>query len=655
MGLLQALGLLWLAGCGDGGNAVTATPPILTVLNPATAVVGSPAFILAATGANITPQTVVQWAGVPLSSAYESGQEIAALVPAADLTTAGSYPITLVTDGKSSAALQFTVQPAPIITQLSPNSATAGAAGFVLAVFGNNFTGQSVVNWGGSPRSTSYGSTSQVTAQISAADIAAVGTIAVTVKTQEVSSAPSNFTILPAVEISSVTPSTVSSGGPAFMLTVNGSGFTAASTVLWNGSARVTTYQSASLLTAQILASDIAAPGSAAVAVQNPGNQGGASPPAIVTIRPASVDAVSFQINPTHSGAITFQSVSLPEGALWSVDVGGPASFALIAQNLVIVTVTTDIEDGGFTELIALDQSSGAKVWGPIAISGVASAAYDNGMVFAVNGSGLMQAYNATNGNLIWTTKLPDQEFFSSGVTALNGFVYTTGAGSGGTAYALSETTGAVIWTAGLNNGTNTTPAVTADGVYVADACRAYDWNPASGASVWINYGNDCDAGQGGTSVVANGLLYQPGENTGRGYTGDTLNAETGALVSSFVIENPPAVGATNGYFLQSGTLRGVELSSNSVLWSFAGDGQLVSDPVLVNNFVFIGSSSGNLYALDGTSGAQLWQMNVGAAIPANGAGNYGGIPFYGLSAGDGLLVVPAGSTVTAYLMSSSP
>jgi outer membrane protein assembly factor BamB len=67
-------------------------------------------------------------------------------------------------------------------------------------------------------------------------------------------------------------------------------------------------------------------------------------------------------------------------------------------------------------------------------------------------------------------------------------------------------------------------------------------------------------------------------------------------------------------------------------VWSFAGDGALVTAPLVVNNYVFIGSSNGNLYALDGTSGAQLWTKNLGAALPA----------------GDGLLIVPAGQVCSA-------
>ena len=59
----------------------------------------------------------------------------------------------------------------------------------------------------------------------------------------------------------SLSPSSVLAGGPAFTLTVNGSGFRIGSAVRWNGVNRPTTFVSAAQLQASIGATDIAAPG----------------------------------------------------------------------------------------------------------------------------------------------------------------------------------------------------------------------------------------------------------------------------------------------------------------------------------------------------------------------------------------------------------
>jgi len=61
-------------------------------------------------------------------------------------------------------------------------------------------------------------------------------------------------------------------------------------------------------------------------------------------------------------------------------------------------------------------------------------------------------------------------------------------------------------------------------------------------------------------------------------------------------------------------------------------------------------SANGNLYALDGTTGSQVWTKNPGAPIPTTSSGT---ISIYsGLSAGDGLLVSPLG---TASPLTSCP
>ena len=76
--------------------------------------------------------------------------------------------------------------PAPQITSLSPDQAVAGGAEFTLTVNGSGFidgTGsdRSVVHWNGSPRATTFVSSTQLTATIPASDVATAGTANVTV------------------------------------------------------------------------------------------------------------------------------------------------------------------------------------------------------------------------------------------------------------------------------------------------------------------------------------------------------------------------------------------------------------------------------------------------------------------------------------------
>ena len=69
--------------------------------------------------------------------------------------------------------------PTPTITTISPNSAVAGGAAFTLTINGTNFVAASMVNFGGTARTTTYVSATQLTAAIPAAAIVSAGTAAV--------------------------------------------------------------------------------------------------------------------------------------------------------------------------------------------------------------------------------------------------------------------------------------------------------------------------------------------------------------------------------------------------------------------------------------------------------------------------------------------
>lgn len=70
---------------------------------------------------------------------------------------------------------------APTITLLNPGSAIAGGTAFTLTVTGTNFVASSTVQWNGSPRTTTFISSTSLQAAVNAADIAGVGTSSITV------------------------------------------------------------------------------------------------------------------------------------------------------------------------------------------------------------------------------------------------------------------------------------------------------------------------------------------------------------------------------------------------------------------------------------------------------------------------------------------
>ena len=83
----------------------------------------------------------------------------------------------------------------PQITQLSPSSTIAGEPAFALTVKGTGFGAGSLVYWGMTTRTTTYDSTTQVTANITAADIMNAGTVQVYVHSAGGNSNAMTFTI----------------------------------------------------------------------------------------------------------------------------------------------------------------------------------------------------------------------------------------------------------------------------------------------------------------------------------------------------------------------------------------------------------------------------------------------------------------------------
>jgi hypothetical protein len=192
--------------------------------------------------------------------------------------------------GGTSSALTFTIDnPVPTAKSLSPTSATAGGAAFTLTVNGSSFVSGAHILWNGANLVTTFVSATQLTATVSAADIAAGGRASVSVSNPAPGGGVSGtltFTIdNPVPAITSIQPASAAAGGAAFTLTVRGTGFQANSTVLWNGSPRTTTYVHATELTAAITAADIATAGMVNVTVTTPAPGGGTSDAATFTIR----------------------------------------------------------------------------------------------------------------------------------------------------------------------------------------------------------------------------------------------------------------------------------------------------------------------------------------------------------------------------------
>jgi hypothetical protein len=74
-----------------------------------------------------------------------------------------------------------TSNPVPVLTSISPSSATAGSPNLALAVTGTGFVRGSTVLWNGSERTTKFVSSTDLVAYVPASDVAAAGSAEITV------------------------------------------------------------------------------------------------------------------------------------------------------------------------------------------------------------------------------------------------------------------------------------------------------------------------------------------------------------------------------------------------------------------------------------------------------------------------------------------
>lgn len=312
-------------GPGGGTSApatftVTGAPnpvPVAATLTPSSAQAGIPGFTLIVDGASFVNGAKVRWNGNDRVTELVSATRLSATLLTSDLATPGTAYVTVSNPGPGggvSVPLPFTVQaanPAPAATSLQPATMAAGSAAFTLTVNGSSFVNGAIVRWNGSDRETTFVTSSKLTAAIPASDVAAPGTANVVVWNPAPgggSSQALTFTIANAAPgTPTLTPATATAGSEAFSLTVNGSGFSAQSKVRWNGSDRTTAFVSATQLTADITAADIASAGTVQVVVYTPAPGGGTSPAATFTINnPApAITSLSPDSKPALAAAFT--------------------------------------------------------------------------------------------------------------------------------------------------------------------------------------------------------------------------------------------------------------------------------------------------------------------------------------------------------------
>jgi hypothetical protein len=356
---------------GGPSNAVNFTlnapVPTITTLSPSSANAGASAQTLTINGTNFIANSTVTYNAVAHTATFVSATQLTIPLTAADQATAGTFPVVVTNPapgGGASNSVNFTVNNlVPAITTLSPTSAVVGAASQVLTINGTNFVSASTATYNGVAHTLTFTNSTQVKITLTTGDQATVGSFPVVVTNPTPGGGDSNtvnFAVNnPVPTITTLSPSSASTGAAAQTLTINGTNFLTNSTATYNGVAHTVTFVSATQLTIPLTTGDQATAGTFAVVVTNPTPGGGASNsvnftvnnlvPTITTLSPSSATAGSaaqtLTINGTNflsnstatyngtAHTVTFVSATQLTIPLTTGDQATAGNFAVVVTN----------------------------------------------------------------------------------------------------------------------------------------------------------------------------------------------------------------------------------------------------------------------------------------------------------------------------------
>jgi hypothetical protein len=323
-------------------------PPVVSSVTPNSTPAGSNSTAVTIAGANLSGGTVQftppGGAATIISPSLIQAAQIAATIPAALLTTAGTAQVAIVNGlGVLSNSMPFYVTPFTI-TGVAPNSAPAGSASILVTVAGQNLTTATNLSFT-PPRGAATSiplsmiASAQAQATVPAILLTSAGTAQVALANAAGAlSNPVPFYVTP-FTITSVMPNSVTVGSEATLVTVNGSSLGTATSLAFtapNGQVTTITLPPALIQAAQVQATLPAALMST----------GGTAQIQLANGAAALSNQLPFII--TALQTITFATV--PSGLPASVD-GGPAQLTPFTVSLPLgvhnISVPGTLTEGG--------------------------------------------------------------------------------------------------------------------------------------------------------------------------------------------------------------------------------------------------------------------------------------------------------------------
>lgn len=240
--------------------------PEITAIDPTVVVAGGPAFTMKITGRNFDRNATVRFDTTLRAATFIDAQRLEVQVLAIQIATAREIAVTVVNPGNlvsNAKTLSVDTEATPAIASLTPESMVQNTRTLTLTVDGTNFENGAEVRVGGSRRSTTFVSSTRLTAALLTTDVGTVRELAITVKNPGVDGRESAVKTLFVVAqngptISSIAPSSITAGTTSARIVLTGTNYQDGDAVLVGGEPRETQFISATQVAATLLDSDTA-------------------------------------------------------------------------------------------------------------------------------------------------------------------------------------------------------------------------------------------------------------------------------------------------------------------------------------------------------------------------------------------------------------
>jgi len=377
---------------------------------------------------------------------------------------------------------------------------------------------------------------------------------------------------------------------------------------------------------------------------------------AAVLLRPQPAHAddwPGFRGDASRAGTSARGPIGRPVVA-WQYHAGGAVSNDLaIVGDLVLAP-----SDDGVLHALAI--GDGRERWAYRSGSGpMGGPTVADGTVFVADATGVLAALDLATGQVRWRTAAPlDGPTYAA---VGNGSVYV--GTSSGSLVALDAQTGVERWRSAVDpsGGKVNIPALADGRVYVASKGGGFvAVDAATGTIAWRVDTGDAPSG---TAVVAGGIAWigEPaGAAGGRLWA---VDIRTGVVLWQVDRAMSPSVAGSMAYAGSNiGVLSARDVATGAERWRFKGSG-IIRAPAIADNVVYVPvDGEQRVYALDAATGGELWQFDIDSTNQCCIAVAKG-LVFVGTSTGsvyalggDGtaIAVQPAGSAAVAPTPSSS-